>query len=86
MSDTTETPEAPPAEPEANLPYLIGVRLRECFLEDRHDCAQVGAGQQHQRERLRRDASAQIAAHTPGVISVLSQADTQRCHRTAETR
>src|SRR5215510_7491308 len=29
MSETIETPEAVPSDPEANLPYLIGVRLRE---------------------------------------------------------
>src|SRR5215467_9377333 len=29
MSETIETPEATPSEPEANLPYLIGLRVRE---------------------------------------------------------
>jgi cell fate regulator YaaT (PSP1 superfamily) len=29
MSEIIETPEAVPSDPEANLPYLIGVRLRE---------------------------------------------------------
>jgi cell fate regulator YaaT (PSP1 superfamily) len=36
MSESTETPEAPPAEPEANLPYLIGVRLREPLQAEDH--------------------------------------------------
>jgi cell fate regulator YaaT (PSP1 superfamily) len=39
MSDITETPEAPPAEPEANLPYLIGVRLREPLQAEDHQTA-----------------------------------------------
>src|SRR5215468_2683394 len=29
MSEPIETPEAVPSDPEANLPYLVGVRLRE---------------------------------------------------------
>jgi cell fate regulator YaaT (PSP1 superfamily) len=39
MSDITEPPEAPPAEPEANLPYLIGVRLREPLQAEDHQTA-----------------------------------------------
>jgi len=39
MSDITETPEAPPVEPEANLPYLIGVRLREPLQAEDHQTA-----------------------------------------------
>ena len=39
MSEITETPEAPPAEPEANLPYLIGVRLREPLQAEDHQTA-----------------------------------------------
>ena len=55
MSEITEVPEAPPSEPEANLPYLIGVRLREPLqaedhltdMEDLHvgDLAVVETGQ-----------------------------------------
>src|SRR5262245_60243011 len=36
MSETTDTHEATPAEPEANLPYLIGVRLREPLQAEDH--------------------------------------------------
>ena len=36
MSEATETPQAPPAEPDANLPYLIGVRLREPLQAEDH--------------------------------------------------
>ena len=36
MSEIAETPEAPPAEPEANLPYLVGVRLREPVQAEDH--------------------------------------------------
>ncbi len=36
MSEITETPEAPPPEPEATLPYLIGVRLREPLQAEDH--------------------------------------------------
>jgi cell fate regulator YaaT (PSP1 superfamily) len=39
MGDITETPEAPPVEPEANLPYLIGVRLREPLQAEDHQTA-----------------------------------------------
>src|SRR6266496_6290219 len=39
MSEITETPEAPPSEPEANLPYLIGVRLREPLQAEDHQTA-----------------------------------------------
>jgi cell fate regulator YaaT (PSP1 superfamily) len=39
MSDITETSEAPSAEPEANLPYLIGVRLREPLQAEDHQTA-----------------------------------------------
>ena len=36
MSEIIETPAAPPSEPEANLPYLIGVRLREPLQAEDH--------------------------------------------------
>jgi len=36
MSEITETPEAPPSPPEANLPYLVGVRLREPVQAEDH--------------------------------------------------
>src|SRR4029434_9375287 len=39
MSDITATTEAPPVEPEANLPYLIGVRLREPLQAEDHQTA-----------------------------------------------
>jgi hypothetical protein len=39
MGDITETPEAPSVEPEANLPYLIGVRLREPLQAEDHQTA-----------------------------------------------